>query len=383
MKVWIENPFDNLPTEGFRPQRFWLMAEAFAAAGHDVVLWTSDFNHTTKKKRVVTNPVDPRFSTVLLPSLPYDKNVSLKRMFSHWRYAATWEKAAMRHAPEYGVPDVMILSTPPLSTGAAARRLAKKFGARLVFDIMDAWPETFERVAPRWALAPLRRLAKANYLSADLITTVADSYIDLVRDYGYAGDVRRFYHGIGGAIPDALPPQSAPNRAALAYIGNLGRTYDLATVIEALEFLPDATLEIAGQGEQEQMLRNAAAANPRISFRGYLGENEMNALLARCTIGIVPMAPESCVGVPYKFADYSRAGLAIASPLGGESSALLQRYGAGETYLAGDPRDLARAIAQISKDIDRRRLAALKLAKAEFDASKIYADYVSCVEKIV
>ena len=36
MTVWIENPFDNLPAEGFRPQRYWLMAEAFAKAGHDV-----------------------------------------------------------------------------------------------------------------------------------------------------------------------------------------------------------------------------------------------------------------------------------------------------------------------------------------------------------
>ena len=56
MRVWIENPFDNLPSEGFRPQRFWLMARAFAAAGHDVTLWTSDFNHTTKKARIVADP---------------------------------------------------------------------------------------------------------------------------------------------------------------------------------------------------------------------------------------------------------------------------------------------------------------------------------------
>ena len=28
MRVWLENPFDNLPLEGFRPQRYWLLAEA-------------------------------------------------------------------------------------------------------------------------------------------------------------------------------------------------------------------------------------------------------------------------------------------------------------------------------------------------------------------
>ena len=39
MNVWIANPFDNLPPEGARPQRYWLMARAFARAGHAVTLW--------------------------------------------------------------------------------------------------------------------------------------------------------------------------------------------------------------------------------------------------------------------------------------------------------------------------------------------------------
>ena len=32
MTVWIENPFDNLPLEGYRPQRYWLMARGFASS---------------------------------------------------------------------------------------------------------------------------------------------------------------------------------------------------------------------------------------------------------------------------------------------------------------------------------------------------------------
>ena len=58
MNIWIINPFDNLPLEGFRPQRYWLMSQAFAAAGHDVTLFTTDFNHTTKKRRVVVRDTD-------------------------------------------------------------------------------------------------------------------------------------------------------------------------------------------------------------------------------------------------------------------------------------------------------------------------------------
>ena len=52
MTVWIQNQFDNLPMEGYRKQRFWLMAEAFAAAGHRVAYWTSDFSHAKKSFRI-------------------------------------------------------------------------------------------------------------------------------------------------------------------------------------------------------------------------------------------------------------------------------------------------------------------------------------------
>ena len=148
MRVWIENPFDNLPLEGFRPQRYWLMAEAFARAGHEATLWTADFNHTTKTRRAIAGE-PPDFALRLVHEPPYSANVSLGRMISHWRYSREWSRLAQAAAKENGAPDLIVVSTPPLSTGLVARRLAAKFGAKLVIDVMDAWPETFERVAPK------------------------------------------------------------------------------------------------------------------------------------------------------------------------------------------------------------------------------------------
>ena len=65
MAVWIVNPFDNLPTEGNRPQRYWLMGRAFAKAGHKVVLWSSDFSHATKAKRKFVRECDDGFEVRL------------------------------------------------------------------------------------------------------------------------------------------------------------------------------------------------------------------------------------------------------------------------------------------------------------------------------
>ena len=103
MKVWIENPFDNLPAEGFRPQRYWLMAEAFAKAGHDVTLWTSDFSHAKKAPRTILSSPDA-FRLRLVRTLPYRSNVSLARIRSHRAYARRWLDEACADAKAISRP---------------------------------------------------------------------------------------------------------------------------------------------------------------------------------------------------------------------------------------------------------------------------------------
>ena len=374
LRVWIENPFDNLPLEGFRPQRYWLMAEAFARAGHEATLWTADFNHTTKTRRAIAGE-PPDFALRLVHEPPYSANVSLGRMISHWRYSREWSRLAQAAAKGNGAPDLIVVSTPPLSTGVVARRLAAKFGAKLVLDVMDAWPETFERVAPKAALWPLRRLARANYLGADAITVVADRYIDLVRGYGFKGEVRRFYHGIDMSGASAVVRKD-DGALRLAYAGNLGRTYDLATVVSALAELPDATLDIAGKGEGEGALRQLAeglGVSSRVRFRGYLGEEELSRMFAGCNVGMIPMDDSSCVGVPYKLCDYAKASLAIVSSLGGESAKLLARHEAGALYRASDAASLVRTLSSL--DTAKCGANAFRMAQSDLDAAAIYSDY--------
>ena len=98
MTVWIQNPFDNLPCEGYRKQRYWLMAEAFARAGHSVVLWTSDFSHGAKAPRqILDSDLAQRcgFTLRLIPTRPYAHNVGLARVLSHRAYARTWLRLAL------------------------------------------------------------------------------------------------------------------------------------------------------------------------------------------------------------------------------------------------------------------------------------------------
>ncbi len=236
------------------------------------------------------------------------------------------------------------------------------------------------------ALGPLRAAARRNCRAADAVTVVSDRYADLARSYGFSGPVRRFYHGIAlPPAPKAGGDASAASALRLLYLGNLGRSYDLSTVVEALALLPGATLDVAGEGEQVPALEALAerAAPRRVRFHGYVGRAALADLLSTSDVGIVPMAPDSCVGIPYKFADYSSFGLAIVSSLGGESGRLLARYGAGAAYRGGDPQNLAASLRALAPKLAEARKGSRRLAETEFDADAIYAAYVRFATDLV
>jgi glycosyltransferase involved in cell wall biosynthesis len=389
MTVWIVNPFDNLPLEGYRPQRYWLMARGFASAGHKVVYWTSDFSHATKRKRALVRQQDDGFAVRLVPSMPYPANVCLRRLVSHWLLARRWARLAEK---ESEMPDVVIASTPPLGLCSAALRFAKRHGALFVADIMDAWPETFERIAPRWMLSPMRRIAQRIYTQADAVSAVASRYIDLAKSYGATAPVKLSYHGIDigdvsssikfgfekGSDNSTLQLRLKTPTLRLVYIGSFGASYDLETAITAVKQMPNVALDIAGSGPKETTLRQMADGCERIRFRGYLADAEMKALLRNCDAGLVPMFPDSCVGVPYKLADYAAAGLRIVECLGGETQSLVENFHAGAHY---EPRNVASLVAALAQPTDANwNPSALA---ATFDARRIFKDYVDWIERLV
>ena len=202
MNVWIVNPFDNLPVEGYRPQRYWLMSEAFARAGHAVTFWTQDWSHAKKKRRAVLNAQPSTFNLVFVPVPGYGRNICLKRIWSHWRFAKNWA-ALVSAATE--APDLIVVSSPPLFIGREVRRYCARTGAKYIVDMMDAWPETFERVVPRWTLGWMRRLARDNYRYAAGITAVAKRYLDLAKSYGATCPMHLCYHGIELHSSDCVP----------------------------------------------------------------------------------------------------------------------------------------------------------------------------------
>lgn len=400
MRIWINNPFDNVPGEGGRPHRYMFLAQALSDAGHEVVFWSSDFSHPKKQRRVLKD-VQTDYRVVLLPTRPYVKNVCWERVQSHRDYARCWQQtaeAAVRSGAMQA-PQIILTSMPPLETGLAAQALRRTFGCRLVVDVQDAWPETFYRLLPvpswmrsamgAWLFAAYRNRAKQVYTQADWVTGVAETYLALARSYGaQAVSPRPFYLGTQIiATAHSKPDAAARSRAVLQmiYVGVIGRMHDLATVIQCVCQDTQVMFHIAGAGPDEERLKRLASGHPNIIFHGYLAEPQLNGILDTMDVGVLPMSRDSYVAVPNKLIDYAAHGLPILSSLQGEASVLLERYQAGIAYCAGDVESLRRGIDQLRQHADLRKLlrqGALGLAAEQFDAKKIYAAFVRELEEI-
>jgi glycosyltransferase involved in cell wall biosynthesis len=410
LTVWLCNPFDDIPGEDLPPMRYWSLARALAARGHDVTWWTADWSHRRKARRTV--PTETRatdgFGLELVPVRAYARNVSLARIASHRDFGRNLERQATAAVASghRARPDVILASLPPLEGPDAAVRLARTQGARFILDVMDLWPETFERLLPgpewlrhalgRVLLGRMRRRRRAVVAAADAVSAATHTYLD--HTLGSARpDVPRHVCYLGADLEaQAAAGHDAPARASggpleCVYAGSLGTGQDVATLVAAARIIESqglaVTLHIAGTGRLEPDLRSAAAAHRgpcRLVVHGLLPAAGYRRLLAACDVGLVLVKPESCVAVPYKACDYAAAGLALVSALPGELARLVDDHRAGLGYRAGDSASLAAAIARVA--IDRRLLASLRegsrsLAAAAFDRTLTYAEFAAWIEK--
>lgn len=398
--VWIVNPFDNLPEEGAKPQRYALLARELARRGHGVVWWTSSFSHSRKMRRAApggaplpeawrsTDGVEMR----LVGAPPYLSNVSPARIRNHLAFAsnlaamATLEVASGRLQP----PDIVVASTPPLSSFRAVSGFRDRWGSRVALDIMDSWPDAFETLIPgpvalkRLACAalftPMRRMAVRAMLGADMISATSGAYLDKARKLGATVPMAAFPHTCENVADPAPRPEASPLR--LVYVGNMGRFYDLDTLVHAMKILGRrgiaARLDLAGSGPSETHLRRLSAGLANVAFHGFLGAGALDSLLRAGDVGIIPILPASSVAIPYKLPDYASRGLAIVECLGGDCGRTVRRHRAGVHYRAGDAVALADAIAALATDTGALmavRRASAAMAREEFLASAVFARF--------
>ena len=416
MRVWIFNPYDDIPGEG-KAQRYWSLAQALAKKGHQVTWWSSAWSHRRKAERSLPEALEGNapvvaasdlcFDLRLVPVPPYEKNVSIARVWNHWMWGRNLYRMARAaiDAGELKKPDLILASMPPMEGAMAALKLRKRYGCRVVTDIMDAWPETLEQALPaakNWELGawnlsgplgsvlsallyPYRRMLRRACAESDAVCAQSYAFAEFATKHGAPEQPYVCYLGAErlGLTPEPLT-RNLNCSLRLVYLGAMGRSYDLETVVKAVaevNALPNGSrVECVFVGDGEKRSALEAMAVPGTRFTGFLHGDELAKELADADIGLVPFFPESGVAVPYKAGEYLAYGLPLLSTIEGELGSLVKECGCGESYQATDVDGLAEAIKKIKTDPDclEKAKAGAKACFAEnFDRERLYPDFAN------
>jgi glycosyltransferase involved in cell wall biosynthesis len=259
-------------------------------------------------------------------------------------------------------------------------KLAKHFGARLIIDVRDIWPELFVLAIPPALrmLAPipfypfyaLRRYAFRN---ADAVTAVTETYLNVaLEDAPHLmrnGRSQIIYFGADVADLREMMEQSdadnqiqrQPGEVWAIYAGTLGNNYDIDSMLQAAVLLGQRTCNckiiIAGDGPLRQHIVDFIQQHEltNVSYVGSLPFSDLCKYYAVSDIGLSPYRSTSTVVMPAKVYDYLAAGLPVVNSLPGELENFLRENQIGIQYVAGNAESLANALEELAADADKRR----------------------------
>ena len=422
MQIWIFNPYDDVPGEG-KPQRYWTLCDELSKLGHDVVWWSSSWSHRrkatrhdiaigTKSGNESSDNLSVAFSLRLVTSPSYYRNIGLRRLWNHrvWGQNLYKDGCNAVDTGELERPDLVIASLPPMEGAVAALRLRSRYGCKVVTDIMDAWPDTLLQASPSYARGLARVILTPYYKMLRLACGESDAlsaqsklfaeYAKRVRDQEFGDTEEQPYVCYLGAEAadscESLRGTEAHAILRIVYLGAMGRSYDLETVVESIRLINEAQnseisrasrgveVVFVGDGEKRASLEAAGLSNLR--FTGFLNGETLDEELRMADVGIVPFLPESGVAVPYKAGEYLGYDLPILSNIAGELEDVIEQYDCGLVYRPRDVKGLASAIQKYLDDPDlltRQRVSARECYSEIFDRTKIYPLFASWLCSII
>lgn len=414
MLVWIIKTGEPLPIDDNSPRlmRAGLLANALVDKGHEVLFWGSRFNHASKTMRRCEGRKQrwrPGGDVFLLDEPPYQRNLSLQRIYSHHVAAREFTKAAATEV----APNLILCCVPTLDLGRAATRYGREHGVPVVLDYRDLWPDIFEHLAPaplrplvRLAFEPYHRMAREAFSGATAITGITPEFVDWAlrfarrprnrfdRDFPHGYPDRkidpaaleaaaRFWRSIGVTPDDGV--------RTFCYVGQLSSRIELPTLRDTFQILKSRNvptrLVLCGVGSEQAACRSWAADLGNVVMPGFIDAPQIGALMAMSVGGLIPYpsAPDFAVAIPNKAIEYMAGGLPILSSVQGVLSALIEREAIGLTYPNRNAAALAEGIEALVRAPERGKEMGARsraLFTRGYVAENVYREFAGHLEAI-
>ena len=377
--------------------RFSDLALAITNAGYELEVVCSSFYHMGKSQRAPSNVSlsELPYKVHFIQELGYKKNVSLKRIRSIHAFNFGLRKYLSKHEEV----DLVYVPVPSCKAALIARKWCDRVGAKLVIDIEDLWPESFEMIIrPKWACRlatfPLRRQANRCYRLCDGMVAVSNTFLErglracknipphcvapIGSDFDYVEGLKKTFIS-----------RKPAGEFWVAYIGTLGSSYDIKMVFDSCQSAYDdghkeLCLHILGSGPDEEALKDhAKELQVPIVFHGLLPYEEMMTWLFDADLAVNPIVKGSVASLINKVGDYAAAGVPVLNSQDcKEYIDLLMDFNAGISVPPSDGSVFAKKLIDILNgviDINQMREGALRLGSSALSRSASQARILSLI----
>jgi len=417
MRVWLITVGEPLQISDDKDRlyRTGMLANLLVSKGHEVVWWTSTFDHVRKIQRFnsgTTINKSNNFKIELLHSIGYKKNISIFRFINHYLIGCKFYK----YTQEEIKPDIILSSLPALKLSLSAVEYGKKMNIPVVLDMRDMWPEAFLDFIPSWAKGMARILFLPMYIMLSKACIGATHIIGITPGFVNWGVKcanrnptsldKSFPLGYSKNVPEKKDIKDAEqfwtkyrlnkngNEFNVCFFGNLGHSFvpefinviNAARKIEAKNYY--IRFIICGSGVNLNFYKKKSKGYNNIIFPGWINESQIWTLLRMSSVGLLPYqnSKSFVIGLPNKSIEYLSAGLPIVSSLKGVLGDLINNYNCGVTYESENVDDLSYTLInlfnhpEILKEMSKNAYA---LYKEKFVAEKIYNDMIDYLELVV
>lgn len=336
MEVVIVNCFDTYE------DRIDLLHDFFVNKGHDVMVIQSDFRHFKKIKRI-----ENKQDFVFVESKAYYKNMSVARLTSHYSFA----KKAFEFVEDLK-PDILYVMVPPNSLAKFAAKYKRKHSnVKLIFDLIDLWPETMP-VGKIKALPPFTfwRLMRDKSLKlADFVITECDLYQQVLKTV-LKGIITETVYLAKKEVAIDSHPVFIKGEIHLCYLGSINNIIDIAKIkrlVKSIDKIKPVTLHIIGDGENKDVLiDDIKSTGVIVEYHGKIYDSQKKQeIFDKCQFGLNIMKDNICVGLTMKSIDYFQAGLPILNNIPADTAQIIDKYKIGINVTDGNIENIANKVA--------------------------------------
>lgn len=411
MKVWLITVGEPLPIDasGLRLLRAGMLAARLVKQGHEVVWWSSAFDHHLKLLRSLGYQevaYQAGYQIHLLPGRPYSRNVSWQRIMNHREIALAFRA----HASTQPRPDVILASFPTIELCLEAAEYGLQHQTPVVLDVRDLWPDAFLDLVPQ-RLKPLVRLGLSRmYRETGQAFHKAAHVMGITEDFvnwglNKAGRPRSSRDRVFPLAykADGVDPQHLQVEVErlevmgvkegvfrVVFFGTLGRQFDIDTLIAAARLLRGKPVQfvICGSGDKLEYYKSITLDAENILLPGWVSGVTIQALMQTAQAGIAPyvITQNFVSNVPNKIVEYLSGGLPVITCLTGEVSRLLETYNCGLVYESGSAEKLAQVIEKLMADESTRKKMAVNARQAfeaKFNADHVLDEMISYLQSLV